>query len=69
MTGDRVPLEETRPQAASELDPRNTALTNLLCAWSIGFLSAIEGTISVPSLWQYIDSLGGTHEDYGYCTV
>lgn len=58
---------EERPQGTSELDPRNTALTNLLCAWSIGFLSAIEGTISVPSLWQYIDSLGGTHEDYGYC--
>ena len=54
---------------ASELDPSNTGLTNLLCAWSIGFLSAIEGTISIPSLWQYIDSLGGTHEDYGYCVA
>ena len=61
------PVEAEDAATASDLDPSNTALTNLLCAWSIGFVSAIEGTISVPSLWQYIDSLGGTHEDYGYC--
>ena len=40
---------------------------NQLCAWAIGFLSAIEGTISVPSLWQYIESVGGTRSHYGLC--
>lgn len=64
---DETPTPSADEEVATDLDPRNAALTNLLCAWSIGFLSAIEGTISVPSLWQYIDSLGGTHEQYGYC--
>ena len=36
----------------SDLDPDTSGLTNMLCAWAIGLLSAIEGTISVPSLWQ-----------------
>jgi len=47
------------------LDPENTAMLNLFCAWSIGFLAAVEGTVSVPSLWKYVESLGGTRRDYG----
>jgi hypothetical protein len=45
--------------------PQNTSMRNLCCAWAIGFLTAIEGTIIVPSLWFYIKSLGGTHHHYG----
>ena len=36
----------------SDLDPDTSGLTNMLCAWAIGLLSEVEGTISVPSLWQ-----------------
>ena len=41
--------------------------TNLFCVWSISFLSAIDGTVAVPSLWRYIESLGGSEEYYGLC--
>ena len=51
----------------SDLDPDTSGLTNMLCAWAIGLLSAVEGTISVPSLWQYVESIGGDHSDYALC--
>lgn len=58
-TGSRVLREHEEPE--------NSSFSNLLCVWSIGFLAAIEGTISVPSLWAYVQSLGGTHHIYGLC--
>ena len=49
----------------SELDPETTSMLNLFCCWSYGFLTAIEGTVSVPSMWLYVQSLGGGHSEYG----
>ena len=35
----------------SMVDPKTTSLTNLWCVWSVSFLTAIDGTVAVPSLW------------------
>ena len=67
-----------------ELNPETTSMMNLLCAWCIGLLVAIEGaqgnahgaqlctaaraetgTLSVPSLLGYVESLGGDKHTYG----
>jgi hypothetical protein len=43
--------------------------TNLLCAYSLSFVTAIEGTISQPSLWLYVQSLGGSEAFYAVCVM
>ncbi|CAE7159217.1 mfsd8, partial [Symbiodinium pilosum] len=48
-----------------ELNPETTSFLNLLAAWCIGLLVAIEGTLSVPSLLGYVESLGGDKHLYG----
>lgn len=49
-------------------EPKSDVL-NLFCAWSIGFLTAIEGTVSTPSLWLYCQSLGGSKSYYTTCIM
>ena len=63
MTADGARLDELLLEPADARVLR----TNLFCVWSISFLSAIDGTVAVPSLWRYIESLGGSEEYYGLC--
>jgi len=64
-------LESGKPNAQRDSveheDVEETNVLSLFCAWSIGFLTAIEGTVSLPSLWLYVKSLGGTKEHYSFC--
>lgn len=53
--------------AAEYHDPETTTMFNLFCVWSIGFLAAIESSVSQPSLWLYVDSLGGSKRFYTVC--
>mmetsp|Transcript_49164 Transcript_49164/g.115587 ORF Transcript_49164/g.115587 Transcript_49164/m.115587 type:complete len:472 (+) Transcript_49164:43-1458(+) len=53
--------------ADPDLNPETTSMLNLLCAWCIGCMIAVEGTLSVPSLLGYVESLGGDKHVYGLC--
>lgn len=61
-------LERTSSDVISsgppQSEPETTNVLNLFCAWSIGFLTSIEGTVSTPSLWLYVQSLGGSKTYY-----
>ena len=66
--GEASPGADARA-AAAELtrDPATSSLRNLWCVWAVSFLTAIDGTVAVPSLWRYVESLGGDEEYYGLC--
>lgn len=58
------------PTQSDDGTPTNRqSIINMFCCWSVGFLTAIDGTISQPSMWKYVQSLNGSSVDYSMCIM
>lgn len=60
------PQLDPNPDTNNDVDSRRLR-NSLFSVWAISFLTAIDGTVAIPSLWRYIESLGGDEEYYGTC--
>ena len=49
--------------------PADPPLSNLACVWSASLLTAVESAVVAPSLWRYVESLGGGARAYGACAT
>eukprot|EP01132_Coremiostelium_polycephalum_P005139 gene5139-6399_t len=65
---DKIPIIKTPEEDADEVveKPKILHKLSLFSVMAIGFLANVEYGIVMPSIWNYIQSLGGSNNDLGW---